>query len=142
MTFKDVLYEVRDGVARITINRPKQYTAFTGDTLKEMTLAVETAGADASVGAIVLTGAGDKAFCAGGDVNWEKEGGSSVRSSSRTCSTRPCRTVRSRSSHASMAMRSGRAITSPTSVISRSRRSTRSSGRTALGSAARPLARL
>lgn len=38
MTFKDVLYEVRDGVARITINRPKQYNAFTGDTLKEMTL--------------------------------------------------------------------------------------------------------
>jgi 2-ketocyclohexanecarboxyl-CoA hydrolase len=75
MTFKDVLYEVRDGIARITINRPKQYNAFTGDTLKEMTLAVETAGADASVGAVVLTGTGDKAFCAGGDVNWEKEGG-------------------------------------------------------------------
>jgi len=73
--YRDILYEVRDHVARITINRPKQYNAFTGDTLKEMTLAVETAGADEDVGVVVLTGAGDKAFCSGGDVNWEKEGG-------------------------------------------------------------------
>ncbi|MFO1324814.1 MAG: enoyl-CoA hydratase-related protein [Burkholderiales bacterium] len=75
MEFTDILYETRDHVARITINRPKQLNAFTGDTLKELTLAVETAGADDDVGVIVLTGAGDRAFSAGGDVNWEKEGG-------------------------------------------------------------------
>lgn len=75
MSYTDILYEVRDHVARITINRPKQYNAFTGHTLKEMTLAVEAAGADDEVGVIVLTGAGTKAFCAGGDVNWEREGG-------------------------------------------------------------------
>jgi 2-ketocyclohexanecarboxyl-CoA hydrolase len=74
-TYRDLLYDVRDSVARITINRPKQYNAFTGDTLNEMTLAVESAGSDPAVGVIVFTGAGDKAFCAGGDVNWEKEGG-------------------------------------------------------------------
>jgi 2-ketocyclohexanecarboxyl-CoA hydrolase len=73
--YKDILYDVKDQVGRITINRPKQYNAFTGDTLKELTLAFEDAGADEEIGVIVLTGAGDKAFCAGGDVNWEKEGG-------------------------------------------------------------------
>ncbi|MBI3031814.1 MAG: enoyl-CoA hydratase/isomerase family protein, partial [Candidatus Rokubacteria bacterium] len=73
--YQDILYELKGHVARITINRPKQYNAFTGDTLKELTLAFEGAGTDEEVGVIVLTGAGDKAFCAGGDVNWEKEGG-------------------------------------------------------------------
>ena len=73
--YKDILYESGDHVARITINRPRQYNAFTGDTLKELTLAFEDAGGDDEVGVVVLTGAGDKAFCAGGDVNWEKEGG-------------------------------------------------------------------
>ena len=73
--YNDILYEVKDHVARITINRPKQYNAFTGETLKELMLAFEAGGRDEEVGVIVLTGAGDKAFCAGGDVNWEKEGG-------------------------------------------------------------------
>ena len=73
--YQDILYETKDHVARITINRPKQYNAFTGDTLKELTLAFEDASGDEEVGVVVLTGAGDKAFCAGGDVNWEKEGG-------------------------------------------------------------------
>ena len=71
----DILFESRDHVARITINRPKQYNAFTGDTLKELTLAFEEASNDDEVGVVVLTGAGERAFCAGGDVNWEKEGG-------------------------------------------------------------------
>lgn len=75
LDFKDVVYEKRDHVARITINRPKQYNAFTGETLREMTLAFEDAGQDDEVGVVVLTGTGDKAFCAGGDVTWEKEGG-------------------------------------------------------------------
>jgi 2-ketocyclohexanecarboxyl-CoA hydrolase len=73
--YKDILCEKRGQVAWITINRPRQYNAFTGDTLKELTLAFEDAGTDGGVGVVVLTGAGEKAFCAGGDVNWEKEGG-------------------------------------------------------------------
>jgi len=71
--YTDILYESNDHVARITINRPKQYNAFTGDTLKELTLAFEHANTDDEIGVVVLTGAGDKAFCAGGDVNWEKD---------------------------------------------------------------------
>jgi 2-ketocyclohexanecarboxyl-CoA hydrolase len=73
--YKDILYETRGQVAWITINRPKQYNAFTGDTLKELTLAINEAETDGAIGVLVLTGAGEKAFCAGGDVNWEKEGG-------------------------------------------------------------------
>src|SRR5262245_4048379 len=73
--YRDIFYETKDHVARITINRPKQYNAFTGDTLKELTLAFEAAGTDEEVGVVVLTGTGDKAFSSGGDVNWEKEGG-------------------------------------------------------------------
>jgi len=74
-TFQDLLVAHDDHVARITINRPKRYNAFTGETLKELTLAIEEAGADPSVGVVVLTGAGEKAFCAGGDVSWEKNAG-------------------------------------------------------------------
>lgn len=73
--FHDILYEKNRHIARITINRPKQLNAFTGDTLNELTLAIEDAGQDRDIGVIVLTGSGEKAFCAGGDVNWEKDGG-------------------------------------------------------------------
>ena len=73
--FKDIAYVKKDHIARITIDRPKQMNAFTGDTLNELTLALEDAGQDRSIGVIVLTGSGEKSFCVGGDVNWEKEGG-------------------------------------------------------------------
>ena len=74
-TYKDIIYEKKDHVVRITINRPKQYNAMTGDTFNELTLAIEDAGSDGEVGVVVLTGTGDKAFSAGGDVNWEKTAG-------------------------------------------------------------------
>lgn len=75
LTFQDLLYEKSGGVARITINRPKSYNAFTGVTIQELNAAIEDAGRDRSVGVLVLTGAGEKAFCAGGDVKWEADGG-------------------------------------------------------------------
>jgi 2-ketocyclohexanecarboxyl-CoA hydrolase len=65
--YKDLLFEVRDGVARITINRPEKYNAFTAETCEELIDALKRAGWDKSVAVIVLTGAGDKAFCTGGD---------------------------------------------------------------------------
>jgi enoyl-CoA hydratase/carnithine racemase len=66
--FRDILYEKRDMVARITINRPEAYNAYTTDTLRELIRAFEDASNDDAVGVIVYTGAGDKAFCTGGDV--------------------------------------------------------------------------
>ncbi len=65
--YKDILYEVRDAVARITINRPEKYNAFTADTCEELIDALKRAGWDKSVAVIVLAGAGDRAFCTGAD---------------------------------------------------------------------------
>jgi 2-ketocyclohexanecarboxyl-CoA hydrolase len=65
--YKDILYDVRDGVARITINRPEKYNAFTAETCEELIDALKRAGWDKSVAVIVLAGAGDRAFCTGAD---------------------------------------------------------------------------
>jgi 2-ketocyclohexanecarboxyl-CoA hydrolase len=65
--YTDILYEAANGVARITINRPEKYNAFRGKTCDEMIDALNRAGWDKSIGVIVLTGIGDKAFCTGGD---------------------------------------------------------------------------
>ena len=65
--FTDILYQAADGVARITIHRPDKYNAFRGQTCEELITALHRAGWDESIGVIVLTGAGDKAFCTGGD---------------------------------------------------------------------------
>ena len=67
MNFEDILYEVRNGVAWITINRPDKMNAFRGQTCDEIIRALNKAGYDRSVGCIVLAGAGEKAFCTGGD---------------------------------------------------------------------------
>jgi naphthoate synthase len=65
--FTDITYEVEDGVAVITINRPDRYNALRGRTVDELIYAFRYCWVDDSVGAIVLTGAGEKAFCSGGD---------------------------------------------------------------------------
>ncbi len=65
--YKDILYEVRDGVCRITINRPEVYNAFRNQTLEELIDALKRADEEASANVMVLAGAGDKAFCTGGD---------------------------------------------------------------------------
>ncbi|MCZ7659219.1 MAG: 2-ketocyclohexanecarboxyl-CoA hydrolase [Xanthobacteraceae bacterium] len=67
MTYEDILFDVADGVARITINRPSVMNAFRGRTCEELIHALNRAGWDKAVGVIVLAGAGDKAFCTGGD---------------------------------------------------------------------------
>jgi 2-ketocyclohexanecarboxyl-CoA hydrolase len=73
--FSDLLYGTDRGVATITINRPSRLNALTGTTLSELGAALRLAQEDRSAGVIVLTGAGDRAFCAGGDIAWEAEGG-------------------------------------------------------------------
>jgi dihydroxynaphthoic acid synthetase len=72
--YDHVLYETSDGVARITINRPEKLNAYTSTTIAELTDAYRRVGTDHSVGVVVLTGAGERAFCAGGDIEWEVEG--------------------------------------------------------------------
>ncbi|HIE90032.1 MAG: 2-ketocyclohexanecarboxyl-CoA hydrolase [bacterium] len=67
MKYEDILYEERDGAAWITINRPDVYNAFRGTTCEELIHAFNKAGYDTNIGVIVLTGAGEKAFCTGGD---------------------------------------------------------------------------
>ena len=66
--FKEVLYEKRDRVARITINRPERYNAYSTKALEELARAFRDASFDDAVGVIVFSGAGHAAFCTGGDV--------------------------------------------------------------------------
>ncbi len=73
MELIDVLYEKTDGVAKITINRPKVYNAFRARTVQELIWSFRDAWDDNRVGVVILSGAGDKAFCVGGD---QKEKGS------------------------------------------------------------------
>jgi len=75
MNFDEIIYEKENGVARITINRPQKYNACTPVTLMELNKAFTDAWVDASVGVVVFTGAGDKAFCTGGDQSIRDKGG-------------------------------------------------------------------
>jgi 2-ketocyclohexanecarboxyl-CoA hydrolase len=70
--YQDILYTVQDDIAQIAINRPDVLNAFTPRTLSEMQEALMNAGSDTEVGVVVITGVGQRAFCAGGDINWEK----------------------------------------------------------------------
>ncbi len=67
MEFGDILYSKENGVAKITINRAKKGNALRTQTLKEMITALEDSKDDHAVGVIVITGAGEKFFCTGGD---------------------------------------------------------------------------
>ncbi|MBU2645010.1 enoyl-CoA hydratase/isomerase family protein [bacterium] len=67
MEFQEILYEKKEGVARLTINRPDKYNACTPLTVYELTQGLTDAWVDKSIGVVVLTGIGDKAFCTGGD---------------------------------------------------------------------------
>lgn len=65
--YQDIIYEKAEGIAKITINRPHVHNAFTPKTVEELIEAFHDARHDLSIGVIILTGAGDKAFCSGGD---------------------------------------------------------------------------
>jgi len=76
--YDDLIYEKKyfgtGGVARMTINRPDKLNSFTGATIRHMWECVYDINADPSIGVVILTGMGDKAFCTGGDVGVEAEG--------------------------------------------------------------------
>jgi len=65
--YTDIVYETAEGMAKITINRPEVRNAFRPTTLFELSDAFSLARDDPGIGVIILTGAGDKAFCSGGD---------------------------------------------------------------------------
>ena len=73
--YEDILYEVDGTTAVVTINRPDRYNAFRGRTVDELIRAFKAAWVDRSVGVVALTGAGDKAFCTGGDQKQRNETG-------------------------------------------------------------------
>lgn len=75
MDFTEIIYEKRDGVARVTINRPEKLNAATTTTMTEMVQALSDAWVDSSIGVVVLTGVGDRAFCTGGDQSIREAGG-------------------------------------------------------------------
>jgi 2-ketocyclohexanecarboxyl-CoA hydrolase len=76
VTYQDIRY-VRDdtGIATVTINRPDKLNAFRAETVDELTDAFKAAWADRGCGVVILTGAGDRAFCVGGDHAARGEGG-------------------------------------------------------------------
>ena len=73
--FEDIIYEVDSGLAWITINRPKRLNSFRSQTVDELIAAFKRAWASSEVGVVALTGAGDRAFCTGGDQKQREETG-------------------------------------------------------------------
>jgi dihydroxynaphthoic acid synthetase len=73
--YEDIRYETDGPVAVITIDRPDSYNAFRGRTVEELIHAFRSAWADKTIQAVILTGAGEKAFCTGGDVKQRAETG-------------------------------------------------------------------
>jgi naphthoate synthase len=73
--YTDILFDTAEGIGKITINRPEVHNAFRPETLSELIDAFERCREDPEIGVVILTGAGDKAFCSGGDQRVRGEGG-------------------------------------------------------------------
>lgn len=73
--YSDILFDTYNGIARITINRPEVYNAFRPQTNEQILDALAIVRDTPSMRVVVLTGAGDKAFCSGGDQNYKTSGG-------------------------------------------------------------------
>jgi naphthoate synthase len=75
LTYRDILYQQAEGIAKLTINRPEVRNAFRPETVRELIDAFHRAHMDPTIGVIILTGAGDLAFCSGGDQRIRGEEG-------------------------------------------------------------------
>ncbi|MCL6627521.1 MAG: enoyl-CoA hydratase/isomerase family protein [Alicyclobacillus shizuokensis] len=84
MAFQDILYRKEAGIATVTINRPHVLNAFRWRTVEEMIEALSDAWADREIGVVVLTGAGDRAFCVGGDQKERSAAGGGYGGRSRS----------------------------------------------------------
>ena len=73
--YEEILFTKYNGIAKVSINRPHVHNAFTPKTVAEMIDAFARARDDSSIGVIILTGEGDKAFCSGGDQKVRGHGG-------------------------------------------------------------------
>jgi|TARA_B100001750_G_scaffold106103_1_gene83970 naphthoate synthase len=73
--FEDILYEYHKGIAKITINRPEVRNAFRPKTIKELQEAFKSCADDPNIGVVLFRGAGNKAFCSGGDQKVRGHGG-------------------------------------------------------------------
>lgn len=67
--FKEIILDIEDGIATLTLNRPDKMNAFTGTMMLEMIEAFDITDKDDSVKAVIVTGSGEKAFCAGADLS-------------------------------------------------------------------------
>jgi naphthoate synthase len=74
-SYSDILYHKAEGIAKITINRPRVRNAFRPQTVVQMMRALDDARDDGGIGVVVLTGAGEKAFCSGGDITVRGDAG-------------------------------------------------------------------
>lgn len=74
-TYQEILFDYFEGIAKITINRPRYRNAFTPCTVSEMSDALHICRENPDICVVVLTGAGDKAFCSGGDMHVKGRGG-------------------------------------------------------------------
>src|SRR5437763_6403970 len=73
--YSDIIFEKANGMGKITINRPEVRNAFRPETLTELIDAFNFCREDSQIGVVILTGAGDKAFCSGGDQRIRGHGG-------------------------------------------------------------------
>jgi naphthoate synthase len=73
--YEEILFDFFNGIAKITINRPQYHNAFTPETTSEMGDAMRICREDQKIRVVVITGAGDKAFCSGGDMHVKGKGG-------------------------------------------------------------------
>ena len=69
MTYETILHDVKDGIVRITINQAEKMNRLSNRVLKEVIQAIENADEDDSVKVVIISGAGEKAFCAGADLS-------------------------------------------------------------------------
>lgn len=69
MNYKDILYGIEDGIAKITLNIPEKMNRLSIETMKEIVKALETAKDDESVRVIVIRASGERAFCAGANLS-------------------------------------------------------------------------
>ena len=90
MDYQNIIFELEDGIATITFNRPKALNAMNAVTMTELLHAATACKNSASVKALILTGSGDKAFVAGADISQMQNMTAAKRCPLWNWATKPC----------------------------------------------------